>query len=234
MGMNASIALAIGLILGALHYFSENLELASESRRYRIISFGAGISIAYLFLHLLPHTYEAAVHLKEAVFIFLLLGFALFHLSEKYVYQHLQEEKRARELKEIHSIAFFVYHFFVGIVVKDIFEDGILEGFLFVIPIALHTGLSTVSLSRIHGNIRENIFIKILLSLSTLLGIVFALIVPVSDIVNNILVSFITGVLLYIFVKEFLPEKEKGKPLLFILGIILFIVFYIVISSLSH
>lgn len=233
MGISTSIALACGLFLGTLHYFSENLKFVSESRRYRIISFGAGISIAYLFLHLLPHTYEAAVHLKEAVFIFLLLGFALFHLSEKYVYQHLKEEKRARELKEIHSIVFFIYHFFVGMVTKDIFEDGTLEGFLFVIPIALHTGLSTVSLSKIHGHIRENIFIKILLALSTLIGIVFALLVPIPDIVNNILVSFITGALLYIFVKEFLPEKEKGKPLLFILGIILFSVFYFVIFSLS-
>ncbi|MGD2246684.1 MAG: hypothetical protein PVI11_09070 [Candidatus Aminicenantes bacterium] len=232
--MNTSIALASGLMLGALHYFSENLELVSESRRHRIISFGAGISIAYLFLHLLPHTYDAAARLKEAVFIFLLLGFALFHLSEKYVYQHLQEEKRARELKEIHSVVFFIYHFFVGIVVKDIFEEGTIEGFLFVLPIALHTSLSTVSLSRIHGHIRENLFIKILLSLSTLLGIAFSLIVPVPDIVNNILVSFLTGVLLYIFVKEFLPEKEKGKPLLFILGIILFCAFYIIKSILNH
>lgn len=232
--MSAFLAIAIGIILGGLHYSSENIELTAEPKRYRIISFGAGISIAYLFLHLLPHTYEAAIHLKEAVFIFLLLGFVLFHLSEKYVYQHRDKEKQARELKEIHSIMFFFYHFFIGIVIADKFETGILEGSLFVIPVALHTGLSTVSLSKIHSEIRESITTKIILSLSTLIGVVFAIIIHVPDIVNNILVSFIAGVLLYIIVKEFLPEKEKGKPLFFIFGLALFSAFYIVISLNSH
>jgi len=232
--MSAFIAIAIGIILGGLHYFSENIELTAESKRYRIISFGAGISIAYLFLHLLPHTYEAAIHLEEAVFIFLLLGFALFHLSEKYIYQHRDKEKQARELKEIHSIMFFIYHFFIGIVIADKFETGILEGSLFVIPVALQTGLSTVSLSKIHSEIRESIAIKIILSLSTLIGVVFAIIIHVPDIANNILVSFIAGLLLYVIVKEFLPEKEKGKPLFFIFGLALFSAFYIVISLLSH
>jgi zinc transporter ZupT len=229
MGTSEFIAIATGIILGALHYFSENLELAAEPKRFRIISFGAGISIAYLFLHLLPHTYEAAIHLEEWVFLFLLLGFALFHLSEKYVYQHIRQEKRAKELKEIHSIIFFVYHFTVGIVIADLFQAEILEGFLFVIPVALHVGVSTISLSKIHGEIRESVFIKVILSLSTLLGVVFALLIHIPDIVNNILVSFIAGVLLYIIVKEFLPEKEKGKPLFFIFGLLLFCVFSIVL-----
>ncbi len=229
MGTNEFIAIAIGLILGALHYFSENLELAAEPKRSRIISFGAGISIAYLFLHLLPHTYEAAIHLEEWVFLFLLLGFSLFHLSEKYIYQHIRQEKRAKELKEIHSIIFFIYHFSVGIVIADKMDISILEGSLFVIPVALHIGVSTVSLSKIHGEIRESIFIKVILSLSTLLGVVFAILMHIPDTVNNILVSFIAGVLLFIIVKEFLPEKEKGKPLFFLFGLLLFCVINIVI-----
>ena len=36
----------------------------------------------------------------------------------------------------------------------------------------------------------------------------------------------IAGILLYIIVKEFLPEKEKGQPIFFILGVLLFIGFY--------
>jgi zinc transporter ZupT len=229
MGMSEAIAIATGLLLGALHYFSENIKLAAEPKRYRFISFGAGISISYLFLHLLPHTYDVAIHLEEAVFVFLLLGFALFHLSEKYIYQHIEQEKQVRELKEIHSIMFFVYHFLIGIVFVDKFEAGILEGILFMFPVALHTGLSQASLSKIHGEIRENILIKIILSLSTLLGVVLAILVQVPDIVNNILVSFISGVLLYIIVKEFLPGKEKGKPLFFILGLVLFSTFNVIL-----
>jgi zinc transporter ZupT len=225
----ALLALGYGLILGLIHFFSENLKIPEEAKQYRIISFAAGISIAYLFLVLLPHTYEAATHLKQGVFAFLLLGFTFFHLGEKFIYQHADQEKLAKELKEVHSISFFVYYFMVGVVLKDEIHISVFEGSLFLVPIALHAALSTASLARIHGEIRESPLIKITLSLSTLLGIVFAILIPVPAILNNILVSFIAGALLYIIVKEFLPEKKKGQPLFFIFGLALFCAFYIAI-----
>ncbi len=72
-------------------------------------------------------------------------------------------------------------------------------------------------------------WIKIALSLSTLLGVIFATLLHVPSVINNILISFIAGILLYIIVKEFLPEKKKGQPLLFIVGMALFFVFYLFI-----
>ncbi len=111
-------ALGMGLLLGIVHFFSEKLKPEEGAKHYRIVSFAAGISIAYLFLDLLPHTYEAAIHLKNWVFLFLLLGFVIFHLAEKYIYQHSDQKKLELELKEIHSI-FFIYYFLVGIVLKD-------------------------------------------------------------------------------------------------------------------
>ena len=97
-----------------------------------------------------------------------------------------------------------------------------------MIPIALHAALSTASLARIQGEIRESKWIKITLSSSSVLGVFFALAISIPAIVNNILVSLISGVLLYIFVREFIPEKEKGQPVYFILGIILFSVFSLI------
>ncbi len=229
MSLPIFFALLLGLLLGLIHFFSENLKPEEGPKHYRIISFAAGISIAYLFLDLLPQTYEAAVHLKQLVFVFLLLGFAIFHLAEKFAYQHSDQDKLARELKEIHAISFFCYYFFVGIVLRDKIQISILEGSLFMIPIALHAGLSTASLAQIHGEIRESFLLKTTLSLSALLGVVFAILIQVPAVLNNILISFIAGILLYIIVKEFLPEKKKGQPLFFIIGLALFFVFYIFI-----
>lgn len=95
-----------------------------------------------------------------------------------------------------------------------------------MIPIALHAALSSASLARIHGEIRESIWIKITLSLSTVLGVVLAIFLHIPTIINNMLVSFIAGALLYIIVKEFLPEKKKGQPIFFIIGLTLFLAFY--------
>ena len=163
-------AFGLGFLLGIIHFFSEKLAPPEGAHRYRVISFAAGISIAYLFLNLLPHTYEAAGHLKNFVFIFLLLGFVLFHLAEKFIYKHADKKKLARELKEIHSISFFLYYFMIGIVLFDKTKISLWEGMLLFIPIALHAALSTVSLSQIHGDIRESSATRILLSLSSILG----------------------------------------------------------------
>jgi zinc transporter ZupT len=56
--------------------------------------------------------------------------------------------------------------------------------------------------------------------------VTFALLVPMPSIMDNIFVSMIAGILLYIIVKEFLPEKDKGKPMFFLFGVLLFIGFY--------
>ncbi len=72
-------------------------------------------------------------------------------------------------------------------------------------------------------------WIKIALFLSTTLGVIFAILIRVPAILNNILISFIAGILLYIMIKEFLPEKKKGQPIFFIIGLAPFFVFHIFI-----
>lgn len=214
--------LICGVVLAMVHLASESIHLRHGKMRWRIISFAAGISIAYLFLHLLPETYEAANHIKGWVFVFLLAGFTVFHLIEKYVYQHVERERLVRDLKEIHSVSFFIYHFVVGVALTGKFEESMLEGLLFLVPVAFHAGLSTASLSGIHDDMMELKFVRVLLSISTLLGVVFAALIRIPPALELSLVSFVAGVLLYIIVREFLPQKEKGEPAYFVLGLLLF------------
>jgi zinc transporter ZupT len=218
-------ALALGILIGVVHFFSENIRPAEGQVRNRVVSFAAGISIAYLFLRLLPETYKAASLLQEWVFAFLLAGFAIFHLVEKFTYKHAERDKLMRELKEIHSVSFFVYYFTVGIVLEGFMRISLLDGTLFAVPVGLHAALSSASLSEIHGEVRESLLVKIVLSLSTIVGVAFAAVVGVHGLARNILVSLIAGVMLYIIVKEFLPERERGQPVFLVVGLVLFSVF---------
>jgi zinc transporter ZupT len=218
-------ALALGILIGIVHFFSENIRPPEGRVRNRVVSFAAGISIAYLFLKLLPETYRAASLLEEWVFAFLLAGFAIFHLVEKFTYKHAERDKLMRELKEIHSVSFFIYYFTVGIVLEGFMSLGPLDGILFAVPVGLHAALSSASLSEIHGDMRESLLAKIVLSFSTILGVAFAAFVRVPGLALNILVSLIAGVMLYIIVKEFLPEGERGQPVFFVIGLVLFSVF---------
>ena len=221
------LSLILSLFLGVIHFFSGKFKPEKGEKHFRIFSFSAGISTAYLFLYLLPHTYEAATHLKSSVFIFLLLGFALYHLSEKYLYQHsLQDRLASTKLQKLHTIVFFIYHFMVGLVLYEKAHSSTLEALLFLVPVGIHAALSTASLSEIHGEFKEVLRLKLLLSSSFLLGVILALFIHIPPTVNNILVSFIAGILLYIFVKEFLPEKKEGQPIFFVIGIVLFFIFF--------
>jgi len=118
----------------------------------------------------------------------------------------------------------------VSIVLCNKIQIDLLEGGLFLIPIALHAALSTASLGQVHGEVRESRWAKITLSLSSFIGVIFANLIPIPNILNNIFVSIIAGILLYIIVKEFLHEKEKGQPVFFFLGVLLFIGFYIILE----
>lgn len=228
------ISLALALALGAVHFMGEGLKIPAGAKHYRIISFATGISIGYLFLDLLPHTYEAADHLKSSVFLFLLLGFATVHLVEKYFYQHGRKTDLYHNFKLVHSVTFFMYYFLVGSVLVELTHESPLEGLLFVFPVMFHAGLSSASLSEIHGHFLPNTREKILLSLAAPLGVSLSLIMPLPLIMHNITISTISGILLYVFVKEFLPEREKGQPLFFILGLVLFSLSLTLIRWLAH
>ena len=102
------VSIAFGTIIGIAHYFNELFSLKSEKYRNKIISFSAGISITYIFLHLLPEFIAAQIN--RFIFLSILLGFVIFHLVEKYIYQHSSEDKLLKELAIEDSITSFIYH----------------------------------------------------------------------------------------------------------------------------
>lgn len=216
------LAALYGLLLGITHLISDRIHIKRYTTRNKLISFSAGVSITFIFLELLPTTYQASVILQESVFVFLLLGFALFHVVEKYIYQHASREKLRFELKEEHSIAFFIYYFIVGIALYYLVTTDSIKGTLFFIPLVLHAGLSSLSMRELHGKIKESILAKTFLSAAPLAGMVFARIIAIPSLAYNAIVSFIIGAFLYIIIREFLPEKKKGEPLWFIIGMVFF------------
>ena len=222
MDQSNLIALGLGLAVAVIHFLGENIKIPSGSRHFRLISFAAGVSIGYLFLDLLPQTYRAAERLQESVFLFLLLSFSIVHLVEKYFYQHAENEVLQQKLKSLHTVTFVLYYFLIGCVLLDLVRGEIYHGILFIIPVALHAGLIGASLAEVHGRFSPHLFERIALSLATPLGVLFAMWIPFTPQVHNMVISGIAGVMLYVFVREFLPEREQGQPLFFVLGLVSF------------
>ena len=211
-----------GIILGLTHYFSENVNKLYQEHREKIISFGAGISITYLVLLLIPELHANTEQQGKSIFLFLLLGFTLFHVIEKHIYQHNKKDIRLKESKGLHSISFFLYHLIIGIILVNLTKVDPRKGFLFFIPILFHTAVSNISLKEIHGKIREKSFIKFLLSTSTLLGVLIGVYVGISESISIILLGFVTGSLMYIITRDIIPPDNKGNPIYFVVGVIVY------------
>jgi len=216
-----STPILLALILSIVHLYSARLSVFVERHHIKIVSLSAGILIALIFLYLLPEVVVGASTIN--VYAFILLGFAIFHVAEKYLYQHIRDKKELiHELAELRIIGFFIDHFILGIVL--VLTNQLMKGLglLIFIPFLLHVS-SSISLEHIHSKSKTH-FNKIVLAFSTLIG---ALVASSSDLSGGLyygLFAFTIGLLLYIVIRDMLPKKDKGDPISFLIGIILILI----------
>lgn len=221
------IAILLSLSLGAVHFWNEKLFFKKEEIKGKTMSFVAGASVAYVFLYLLPDLYKSVDHINQWIFIFILFGFSLVHLLEKYLYQHATGEERLFMFKEIHFFVFFLYYFIIGIILTNFLEISILKGLLLFIPILFYAAVSRLSFAEVHTHIREQKIFRILLSLAALFGVLSASIILENIFLYHILLAFIIGAFFYVVIMDFIPREAKGKPEYFLLGVSIYTLFII-------
>ena len=134
-----------------------------------------------------------------------------------------------KNLKLEHSLSFFVYHFVGGIILVSLINTNILAGLLFFIPMFSYTAISSISMNFIHRDVKDNIMIKTILSLSSLLGVAFAMLINIPPFIYYGLMGFMIGSLLYIIIMDSIPKEKEGNPLFFVIGIL----FYIIIITMT-
>lgn len=218
------LPIILGILLSIIHFGSDRLFSVKSVRRMKFVSFTAGVFISYLILELFPTIFIEDKIFMRISLVFVLAGFSIFHLLEKYVYIHEKNRyKMKRELKEIHSITFFIYHLIIGIVLVNVFNSvSIMSGLLFFIPVAFITGVSSLSLKGIHGKIREKRTIKTLLSVSSLIGVLIAITFPLTQLLYSMLLGSVIGILLYIVIMDSIPKERKGEPTYFVSAVVLY------------
>ncbi len=210
-----------GIILSLTQYFNTRLLKKFHKYRVHLISFAAGLSSSYLFLLLLPEVYNGFLVLENFMFLILFIGFVSIHITEKYIYKHVDKKRINQDVRTVHHITFFIYHFIIGIILVSFLKQSIRMGTLFFIPIWFHTTVSSIALTEIyHKHIKERTITKLLLSLSAILGITLAVLVMTPTIIYFTLLALITGALTYIIVKDLTPKGKEGNINMFILGVI--------------
>ncbi len=147
------------------------------------------------------------------------------------------------DLSKFRYLTDYIYHFLVGIILVGLLLFNILDGILFFIFAWFRTIITNRSEAHIiftdldiyqKPEIETKWIKKYLLATSALSGIIVGLIIKIFIDLNTELLylafSFISGIILYIIVREVIPEKEKGEPLKFLIGMVGFIITIVIIN----
>ena len=150
-----------------------------------------------------------------------------------------------KDLEKVHVVINYFYHLIVGLIIFNLLKEDLFSGILFSFFAILKATISNASNRHIkifdiniHTKIEEHNLIKVLSITSVLTGVVVGLVLellyPLSSFVIFQCFAFISGIILYIIVREIIPQEEKGRPYYFISGATIFIIILIFIELLSH
>jgi hypothetical protein len=224
-GAAAFLFAAVFLASGRLHPTH-----ALISDRRSIISFGAGMSAAYVFVHVMPElhgarrTFAASVSIPlqyegMAIYFLALVGFLVF-----YGLDHLRARLRDTAAEgqggpafRLHVSGFAVYICLMAYLLVNNLEETRVSMALYAAAIALHFFAIDHELRREHGAAYERVG-RFLLAGMCVLGWALGLLFAVPQPVLALLLAFISGAIIMNSTIMELPSEKDGRFLPFMTG----------------
>ncbi len=241
---------AAAAVFAAVFLFGSDTLIPRSFRRHqrKVLSFGAGVTIAYVFVHLLPELEAARAVLVRTgedrllpfpalrVYLAALIGFMLF-----YGLQHLvtwtrippgpeaaggQEDRRGRLIR---AAGFLAYVWLAGYLAVRSLEEGTTRTALYAAALGLHFLSLDYSLGREYGpwykrSARYAFFVAPLAGWAT--GLAAGLSRPLTA----ALVGFISGGIIMNAIVSELPKEKEGRLWYFFFGGAFYTALLIVLS----
>jgi len=202
--------------MGFTDFIGHRISGLAAGHRDSVLSFSAGLLISLLFLVLVPDVIAKGV--SEFLFFFMLAGFLLMHLAEKYIYRHIMNKQELLEdLKVVHIIGFGLDNFLVGFIIASLVELDFYIVINLSVPLFLVMLTSSISLDSIDTRLDDK-YSKIILSVLPILGAILGIVLEFEHLVTNYVLAFVLGILFYMIVRDVLPQGRRGSPVLFFSG----------------
>lgn len=217
--------------LAATHALAGRLTFLDRLPRSGWLSFAGGLSIAYVFVHLLPELGHHAETFAEGglvvtfaerhVYLVALVGFAAFYGLEQLVSQCKRDDRPfGLRLPEegvfwIHVGSFVAYNALVGYLLTD--RGSTREVALFALAMALHFVGNDYGL-RVHHERAYREIGRWLLAGAVLVGAAVGLFVRIPEMGVAALAAFLAGAVVLNAIKEELPERRESRFWAFVAG----------------
>jgi len=212
------LQLLLAAILSFIFMISETISEHVEKYHPHFLSLGSGMFIALIFIEIFPLINKGVNLFGDIIFLVILGSFTFYHIIEKYTYQHTRGHKRKVELGYIHVVGFFIENFVNGFIMAVFIISGVTV--LIFLPYVLIVVAISLPLKHLDDKFKLG-NLKYVLSLSVFLGAVTASILTLSGMQFYLILSVITGLLLYFVVRDMIPKGSYGKPEYFLTGVVL-------------
>lgn len=219
--------LALAILLG-VHLGSSRLPGLVSTPRSLWLSAAGGVSVAYVFLELLPEIARAQLRivelghlggLEEGLFLVALLGLVCFYSLERALQRHRHENPAStvaeRQIFWLHIGSFTVYNALIGYLLVCSRQALI----PYTLAMALHFVVTDYSLSVEHQEAyRRNG--RWVVSGGIILGWLLGWgLGPAKELWIAILIAFLGGGIILNVLKEELPEEKQSRLLAFVSGV---------------
>jgi len=227
-GLPPALFLAAAGVLAAVHFFAGRLTFLDRVPQSGWLSFGGGISVAYVFVHLLPEVeaggkavsdWLGLAFLEHHVYLVALAGFVVFYGLERLAKRagsHRSSSDGDREREDdpsggvfwVHIGSFTVYNLLVGYTLHHRSDFASLV--LFTVALALHFVVNDYGLRK-HYSGRYHDRGRWLVSAAVVAGTALAFVYPLGEALFATVLAFLAGGIVLNVVKEELPEERESR-----------------------
>lgn len=219
-----------------VHVFGGRLVFLSKAPRSVWLSAAGGVSVAYVFVHLLP---ELADHqevigesardegllgpIESHAYLIALIGLSLFYGVERFARckggQRSGAEKQETPLGVfwVHLGAFALYNVLIGYLLLHREETDLRGLIIYGVAMSLHFIVNDQGLRQHHGPTYHR-YGRWLLAAAPVSGLLFGLVTSVSALLLSALFAFLAGGVILNVLKEELPEDRRSRFSAFALG----------------
>lgn len=241
----AATPTGVAVLLAAVHAFAGKLRVLQVIPRSQYLSLAGGVSVAYVFVHLLPEVTARQAELSGAdsrtplasvvagervLFTVALAGFAVFYGLEQVAVQSRRREGHHKVGGEattptsegvfwLHIGSFAVYNVLIGYFLLHREENGTVALLLYFVAMALHFVVNDHGLREHHRAAYSRVGRWILVA-SVGGGVLVGVVVSIPNTVLGLLLAFLAGGIILNVIKEELPEERESSVPAFAVGLV--------------
>ncbi len=247
------VSLAGLMVMALAHVISNRAKLLEAFASHGLISFGAGASVAYVFIHIFPEVgvfqqqltgysghNQHGSFINQPLYLAALGGLCFLYLLDTIEAEfriegsnELQRHKHYMQLFAVRAILYILYNIMIAYIITQRPGEGIINITLIAIALMLHFIVVNIRALETYGKLFGK-YLRWPAAGGLLLGWILGITVELPETIIVTTFSLIGGMITYIALKSELPQTKHRAPFHFLAGAVIYAVIVLAIPYFGH